>query len=212
MKIENRKSINEHLCQYTVSRQQKSLLVPENYKLYLTLTWWPAAQHLKMVQSSIEVASKCCLLMLLVAVLLSLLSKSINGGAVRKKKLFMDRSEVRFLFYTRTVRSRTGTKSNSCRVSHRDEVRPVWVHFWVGKRMKRNRLLILISLFSLKIDFNCPLLILRVDFWCVATVGRRSWQVVREAKNAVSIAVKKLKLPCVKLRNCREQIEINCGE
>ena len=51
------------------------------------------------------------------------------------------------------------------------------------------------SLFSLKIDFKCPLLILRFDFWCVATVGRRSWQMVREAKNAVSVAVKKLKLP-----------------
>ena len=58
----------------------------------------------------------------------------------------------------------------------------------------------MISLFSLKIDFNYPLLILRFDFWCVATAGRRSWQVVREAKNAVSVAVKKLKLPWVKLK------------
>ena len=60
----------------------------------------------------------------------------------------------------------------------------------------------------MKIDFNYPFLILRFDFWCVATVGRRNWQVVREAKNAVSVAVKKLNLPWVKLRNCREYIEI----
>ena len=31
---------------------------------------------------------------------------------------------------------------------------------------------------------------------------------VSEAKNAVSVAVKKLKVPWVRLQNCREQIEI----
>ena len=52
MEITNQKSIHEHLCQWTVSRQPKSLLVPENYKLYLTVNWWPVTvQRLKMVQS-----------------------------------------------------------------------------------------------------------------------------------------------------------------
>ena len=61
-------------------------------------------------------------------------------------------------------------------------------------RMKRNRLLILISLFSLKIDFNYSLLILRFDFWCVATVGRHSWQAGERSEKC--------------RERCREKIEI----
>ena len=146
------------------------------------------------------------------------------------------RSEIRFLFYMRTVRSQTGTKvthvgSATEMKSDRSEFIFRSVNAWkemYGDRYELIRVWVLLSLmeippssasswidlwlwfslFSLKIDFNYPLLILLFDFWCVATVGRHSWQVVREAKNAVSVALKKLKLPWVKLWNCREYIEI----
>ena len=59
------------------------------------------------INLSIEVASKSCLQMLLVAVLLFLLSKSKNGGAIRKKKSYLWTVMVRFLFYPRTVRKLT---------------------------------------------------------------------------------------------------------
>ena len=42
--------------------------------------------------------------------------------------------------------------------------------------------------------FEDGLLILGFDFWCMATVGRRSLQVVSEAKNTVTVAVKKIEI------------------
>ena len=52
------------------------------------------------------------------------------------------------------------------------------------------------SFFSLKIDFKHWIFILRFDFWCMATVGRRSWQVVSEAKTPWALPWKNW--------NCRE--------
>ena len=76
-------------------------------------------------------------------------------------------------------------------------------------------LLVRKSTFDCDFHFSLWRSTLTIHFWfCVlsaidfVSVGSRSWQVVREAKNAVSVAVKKLKLPWVKLRNCREYIEI----
>ena len=76
-------------------------------------------------------------------------------------------------------------------------------------------LLVRKSTFDCDFHFSLWRSTLTIHFWfCVlsaidfVSVGRRSWQVVREAKNAVSVAVRKLKLPWVKLRNCREYIEI----
>ena len=76
-------------------------------------------------------------------------------------------------------------------------------------------LLVRKSTFDCDFHFSLWRSTLTIHFWfCVlsaidfVSVGRRSWQVVREAKNAVSVAVKKLKLPWVKLRNFREYIEI----
>ena len=48
--------------------------------------------------------------MLLVAVLLLLLRKSKNGGAIRKNMLFMDPVYDLFFVHMRTVRSQTVTK------------------------------------------------------------------------------------------------------
>ena len=78
---------------------------------------------------SIEATSKSCLLMLLVTVFPFLLRKSKNGGAIRRNILFMDPVWDSFfvLYENGTVSDRH--ESNSCRVSDRDEVRPVWVHF-----------------------------------------------------------------------------------
>ena len=93
-KIENRFANTYASGQWVDNRRE--LLVPENYKLYQTLTWWPvniyctASQNgsIPHINSSIEATSNCsksCLLMLLVAVLLFLLRKGKNGGADTKK-------------------------------------------------------------------------------------------------------------------------------
>ena len=137
-KIENRFANTYASRQWVDNR--RVLLVPENYKLYQTLTWWTvniyctASQNgsIPHINPSIEATSNCsksCLLMLLVAVLLFLLRKSKNGGAIRKNMLFMDPVWDSFfvLYENGTVSDRH--ESNSCRVSDRDEVRPVWVHF-----------------------------------------------------------------------------------
>ena len=92
-KIENRFANTYASRQWVDNR--RVLLVPENYKLYQTLTWWTvniyctASQNgsIPHINPSIEATSNCsksCLLMLLVAVLLFLLRKSKNGGAIRK--------------------------------------------------------------------------------------------------------------------------------
>ena len=92
-KIENRFANTYASRQWVDNR--RVLLVPENYKLYQTLTWWTvniyctASQNgsIPHINPSIEATSNCsksCLLMLLVAVLLFLLTKSKNGGAIRK--------------------------------------------------------------------------------------------------------------------------------
>ena len=157
------------------------------------------------------------------------------------------RSEIRFLFYMRTVRTQTGTKVTS--VGSATEMKSYRSEFIFRavpcKRMKRNvwrpirtptglsssvlvscksvpPIVLLVrkstfdlwfSFFSLKIDFKHWLFILRFDFWCMATVGRHSWQVVSEAKTPWALPWKKLKLSWVKLKllwvnwSCREQIE-----
>ena len=76
-------------------------------------------------------------------------------------------------------------------------------------------LLVRKSTFDCDFHFSLWRSTLTIHFWFCAlsaidfvSVGRRSWQMLREAKNAVSVAVKKLKLPWVKLRNCHEYIEI----
>ena len=79
--------------------------------------------------------------MLLVAVLfLFLLRKSKNGGAILRNMLFMDLSEIRFLFYMRTVRSQIGTKVT--RVGSATETKSDRSEFIIRpvpcKRMKRN--------------------------------------------------------------------------
>ena len=126
-------------------------LLPENYKLYLTLIWWPvnicytatqngAIPHINLSTYSIEATSKSSLLMLSVAVFLCLLRKSKNGGVIRRNMLFMDLVLVSFPFYMRTVRFQTGTKvtrvgSATETKSNRSEFifRPV-----PFERMKRN--------------------------------------------------------------------------
>ena len=149
---------------------------------------------------------------MLVTVLLFLLSKSKNGGAIRQKKLFMDRSEIRFLFYMRTVQSRTGTKVT--RVRSATEMKSDHSEF-ISRSVNAWKEID----FWFWFHFSLWRSTLTIHFWfCVLTFG--AWplsaaiadRLVREAKNAVSVVVKKLKLPWVKLQNCRKQIEINCGE
>ena len=152
------------------------------------------------------------------------------------------RSEIRFCLFVRKVRSQTGTKAAKVtRVGSTTEIKsdrcefifrlvnawkemygdryelkkfvPVSCKYPLVLLVRKSTFDLRFSLFSLKMDFKYPLLILPFDFWCVATVGRRSWQVVREAKNAVSvekieIALSKIaKLPWANW-NRREQIEI----
>ena len=63
------------------------------------------------------------------------------------------------------------------------------------------------SLFTLKIDFEDRLLILRFDFWWpLSTAEVDRWWAKRKTPWAL-FAVKKLKLPWAKW-NCREQVEI----
>ena len=163
-------------------RQPKSLL----------LTWWPvniyctASQNgaIPHIYPSIEATSKACLLMLLVTVFLFLLRKSKNGGAKRRNMLLM--------FYIRTVRFQNRTKVT--RVGSATEMKSDRSEFIFRpvpcKRMPEKK--------CMETDINSY----RSEF---VPVGRRSWQVVSEAKNAVSVAVSKLTLPWVKLNwNCRE--------
>ena len=133
-----------------MSRQPKSLLVPENYKLYLRLIWWPvniyctASQNgsIPHINPSIEATSKSCLLMLLVAVFLFLLRKSKNGGAIRRNMLFMDPVWDSFfvLYENGTVRSQTGTKVTRVRsATEMKSDRSEFIFRSVPcKRMKRN--------------------------------------------------------------------------
>ena len=97
-----------------------------------------------------------------------------------------------FLFYIRTVRFQTRTKVT--RVGSAIEMKSDRSEFIFRpvpcKRMPEKK--------CMETDINSY----RSEF---VSVGRRSWQVVSEAKNAVSDAVSKLTLPWVKLNwNCRE--------
>ena len=100
-------------------RQPKSLLLPENYKLYLALTWWPvniyctASQNgaIPHIYPSIETTSKACLLIVI--------GNSVPIFAKKKQKWWSQTKKHAtygpglrfvFLFYIRTVRFQTRTK------------------------------------------------------------------------------------------------------
>ena len=86
-----------------MSREQLSLLLPENCKLYLTFIWWHA-QHLKMVQS-LTITEACIQLKLLPSLVYSY-SEQCSYFAKKKQKWWSDtkkdylwtRSEVVFCF------------------------------------------------------------------------------------------------------------------
>ena len=90
-----------------MSRQPKSLLVPEDYNLYLKdssgglliFTAQHASQNgsIPHINPSIEATSKSCLLMLMVAVFLFLLRKSKNGRAIPKEQA-INGPGLRFVF------------------------------------------------------------------------------------------------------------------
>ena len=92
-----------------------------------------------------------------------------------------------FLFYIRTVQFQTHTKVT--RIGSATEMKLDRSEFIFRpvpcKRMPWKK--------CMETDINSY----RSEF---VPVGRRSWQVVSEAKNAVSVAVSKLKLPRVKLK------------
>ena len=172
-------------------RQPKSLL----------LAWWPvniyctASQNgaIPHIYPSIEATSKACLLMLLVAVFLFLLRKRQNGGAKRRNMLLMDPVWDSFFCFT-LERYGFRTRTKVTRVGSATEMKSDWSELILRpvpcKRMPEKK--------CMETDINSY----RSEF---VPVGRRSWQVVSEAKNAVSVAVSKLTLPWVKLNwNCRE--------
>ena len=118
--------------------KRRVVLLPENYKLYLTLIWWlvnicctatqnGAIPHINLSTYSIEATSKSSLLMLSITVCLFLPRKSKNGGAIRRNMLFIDPAWDSFPFYMRTVRSQTGTKVT--RVRSATETKSNWSEF-----------------------------------------------------------------------------------